>query len=365
MASREQQVFAIIREDPMTPQQAIADQLGITRSAVAGHIMNLTKKGLIKGRGYVIYEAPFVAIAGGANIDIHGRSAKSMIPHDSNPGEVHIAAGGVARNVAENLARLGIDARLISVVGGDQNGRLLLRLSREAGVDVQHVQEISAAKTSTYLSVLDDRGEMLLAVNDMQIMEQFKVELLQSCAAMLKRASLIVVDANLPNDTLAWLIKKPRGIPVFADTVSTTKARRLGTYLAHIHTLKTGTIEVEALTGLKAQTSEQLRKVASMLHKQGVLRVFITRGDQGVFYSTGDVQGTRALRCRQRGVANAGGAGDAFLAGLVFSWLQKSSLSDSVEFALAAASVTLSHAGTNHPELSATRVHEAMESQHA
>ena len=53
MEGREQQVLALIREDPMLPQQAIADRLGMTRSAVAAHIMNLTNKGLIQGRGYV------------------------------------------------------------------------------------------------------------------------------------------------------------------------------------------------------------------------------------------------------------------------------------------------------------------------
>jgi len=365
MVSREQQVFALIRDDPMSPQQAIADQLGITRSAVAGHIMNLTRKGLIKGRGYVISDAPFVVIAGGANIDIHGRSAKPIRPHDSNPGDVHIAAGGVARNVAENLARLGVDARLISVVGNDQYGRMLLRLSREAGVDVQYVQQLSGASTSTYLSVLDNSGNMLLAINDMQIMEQCKVEYLQAHAAMLQRASLVVVDTNLPDKTLAWLIAKTREIPIFADTVSAAKAPRLGAHLKHIHTLKTGTIEVEALTGLKAETLAELKEVASMLHAEGVQRVFITRGDRGVFYSSNQTKASQTLRRQQRDVANAGGAGDAFLAGLVFSWLQKSSLSKSVEFALATADITLSHSGTNHPDLSVSRVRKAMEQQHA
>ena len=349
----------------MTPQQAIAEQLGITRSAVAGHIMNLTRKGLIQGRGYVINDAPFVIIAGGANLDIHGRSAKPIRAHDSNPGRVQIAAGGVARNVAENLARLGIDARLLSVVGNDQYGRTLLRLSREAGVDVQCVQMIPGAQTSTYLSVLDDSGDMLVAINDMQIMEQFDIGLLQPRAPMLKRASVVVVDTNLPDDTLAWLISKTQGIPVFADTVSTTKAPRLGAHLEHIHTLKTGTIEVEALTGHKAGTTGELENVASILHTQGVQRIFITRGEKGVFFSTNDAKGLQVLPGRQREVANADGAGDAFLAGLVFSWLQKSSVSESVEFSLAAAEITLSHAGTNHPELSAARIRKAMEQQHA
>ena len=133
MATREQQVLALIRQDPMLPQQAIADRLHISRSAVAGHIMKLTNKGLIKGRGYVLSNTPFVAVIGGANIDIHGKSNDTLQERDSNPGQVHTSAGGVARNIAENLARLGVDCRLITAVGKDHHGQMLLRLARDAG----------------------------------------------------------------------------------------------------------------------------------------------------------------------------------------------------------------------------------------
>jgi len=176
MAGREQQILALIREDPMMPQQVIAARLGISRSAVAGHIMNLTNKGLIKGRGYVLSDTPFIAAIGGANIDIHGKSNKALRGKDSNPGTVHTSAGGVARNVAENLARLGVDCRLISAIGDDHYGQMLMRLCREAGIDMQYVQEFASAATSTYLSVLDDTGDMPVAVADMSIIDNLSAE---------------------------------------------------------------------------------------------------------------------------------------------------------------------------------------------
>ncbi len=74
LTSREQQVLSLIQKDPMLTQQAIAESLGISRSAAGGHIMNITNKGYIKGRAYVVSDAPFVTVIGGANIDIHGKS---------------------------------------------------------------------------------------------------------------------------------------------------------------------------------------------------------------------------------------------------------------------------------------------------
>ncbi len=365
MTSREQQVLSIVRDDPLIPQRAIAKRLGITRSAVAGHIMNLTRKGLIKGRGYVLSDAPYVALAGGANVDIHGRSSQPVLTKDSNPGHVQIAAGGVARNVAENLARLGIATRLFSAVGDDQHGKYLLRACREAGVDVQGIQQLPAGTTSTYLSIVDHDGEMLLGVNDMQILEQLRVESLQAFAPLLKNAALLVVDTNLPAAVLAWLFEIATDVPVFVDTVSAAKAPRLQPHLQHVHTLKTGVIEAEALTGLKANTPLQLQKVADRLHSDGVRRVFVTRGDKGVFYSDGQSRGTDTPQRRKRPVRNAGGAGDAFLAGLAYAWLQQMDLADSIRFALATAELTLAHPGTNRPDLSAEKVNEAMLVQYA
>lgn len=365
MSTRERQVLALIRDEPMLAQQAIAARLGISRSAVAGHVMNLTRKGLIKGRGYVVRETPFVVVIGGANIDIHGKSNQSLRPKDSNPGTVHTSAGGVARNVAENLARLGVDCRLISAIGTDHHGQMLMRLSREAGIDMQYVHEIASAPTSTYLSVLDDTGDMQVAIADMSIIDRLSAERLQIQEAMLRQSSLMILDTNLPDDALAWLTDTFAETPIFADTVSAAKATRLKPYLSSIHTLKTGSTEVEALTGLSARKQTELRKVAARLHDQGVERLFITRGEQGVFYSTSDQQGLQKVQRTKHKMQNAGGAGDAFLAALAYTWLEDFPLHDSMQFAVAAADMTLSHPATSSPALSLAAVNRILEVQRA
>lgn len=361
MPSREQQVLSLIRDDPMLPQQEIASKLGISRSAVAGHIMNLTHRGAIKGRGYVLSEATFVSVIGAANIDIHGKSLNTLRGNDSNPGTVTTSAGGVARNVAENLARLGVDCRLLSVVGNDHHGQMLLRLSRDAGVDTQFVHEISSAPTSTYLSVLDDAGEMQVGISDMSIMDSLDANRLRPQLAMLQRSSLLILDCNLADDALALLASGITDTALFVDTVSTTKAPRIKPYLKYIHTLKTSAIEAAALTGMDARTQRQLQDIAVHLHAEGVERVFITRGEKGVFYSDSDGHGTHKLGRNNQEIHNAGGAGDAFLAGIAFAWLEEWPLAKSLNFALAAADITLSHVATSSPALSLAAVVRAME----
>jgi pseudouridine kinase len=178
---------------------------------------------------------------------------------------------------------------------------------------------------------------------------------------MLQQSSLMILDTNLSADALAWLTGTFATNTIFADTVSTAKAPGLRPYLSSIHTLKTGTIEAEALTGCEARTQPQLRKLADQLHDEGVVRVFITRGDKGVFYSTGDAWGVEKMQRSKREVLNAGGAGDAFLAGLAYAWLEDWPLNKTVQFALAAADITLAHPATSSPALSLATVKRAME----
>jgi pseudouridine kinase len=365
MATREQQILALIRDDPMLQQQAIAARLGISRSAVAGHIMKLTNKGLIKGRGYVFSDAPFVAVIGGANIDIHAKSAQSLVQHDSNPGSVHTSAGGVARNIADNLARLGIDSRLISAIGDDHHGRMLLKISRDAGINMQYVHEIIAAPTSTYVSVLDETGDMQVAINDMSIIDQLTAERLKSQKAMLAQASLIIADCNIADDALEWLCSTFSTQPIFVDAVSAAKAARIKPLLHNVHTLKASAIEIEALTGLEARTQSQLRSIANDLHAQGLDRLFVTLGEKGVFVSTQDSQSFEKPLSNRSEVVSTGGAGDAFLAGLAYSWLASGSLDESVQFALAAADITLSHPATNSPAMSVSNINKIVEQKRA
>lgn len=56
MTNREKQILKILKTNTLIQQQEIAETLGISRSAVAGHIMRLINKGYIKGRGYILTE---------------------------------------------------------------------------------------------------------------------------------------------------------------------------------------------------------------------------------------------------------------------------------------------------------------------
>ena len=104
----------------------------------------------------------YIAGIGGANMDIHGKSDRQLIMRDSNPGSLHTSLGGVCRNICENLARLGETVRLITVVGDDVQGRGIIEGCEKAGIDMSATRVLRGERSSSYISIMDGDGDMLL-----------------------------------------------------------------------------------------------------------------------------------------------------------------------------------------------------------
>jgi pseudouridine kinase len=299
---------------------------------------------------------PYISVVGGMNMDLVVQPSAAMVMGDSNPGRIQCVPGGVARNVAENLARLGSSTRLFSVVGLDALGQSLLAHTVAAGVDVSGIQALAGASTSTYLSLHNPEGDMLLAVNDMALLNQLTPALLQSQLPAISAAAVVVVDANLTSVALAAIFDNCAGATVFADAVSVAKCVRLLPWLSRLHTLKLNRLEAQALCGCDLTTPQEALAACKALQARGVGRVVLSLGAQGVCWvdreAGGDYQEASNVP-----VVNVSGAGDALLAGLVHGEFHGWALAQAVDFAVACAELTLGCEAANCTELSEKLVH--------
>ena len=168
-----------------------------------------------------------ISIIGGINIDIEGCPFRALQPEDSNPGKISLAYGGVGRNIVENAARLGGDVAMISVIGDDQMGRGAKAQLAELGVDVTYIEELAGRSSSMYLSILDEKHDMAMAISDMSIMEALTPEKLADCAAFLRKSKIVALDANLDEAILTYVCELLDGIPLFFDPVSAGKGVRV------------------------------------------------------------------------------------------------------------------------------------------
>ena len=358
MTQREQEILRLIQADPMIQQQDIADKLGIARSSVAVHISNLTKKGYIAGKGYVLRSGSYAVVVGGVNVDIGGRSHAPLIAADSNPGTVSVSLGGVGRNIAHNVSLLGADVRLLAAYGDDLHGQQVESSCAGLGIDLSHGLKVSGGTTSTYLYLTDEQGEMALAVSDMSICEKITPEYLAEKSTVLDNARVVVADTNIPAESLRWLAENCAA-PLFIDPVSTTKAEKIRDILGKVHTLKPNKLEAELLSGVPIRNKADLEKAAKKLLSTGLQRLFISLGGDGALAA--DETGCHWLKTIPGNMVNTTGCGDAFMAALVWSYLEGLSLEDSARAGLAAGSIAMESEQTINPAISADALKQRME----
>ncbi len=355
MTQRERQLLRWIQEDPMISQQDLADKAGITRSSVAVHISNLMKKGYIAGKGYIVRSAPYVVVIGGVNMDIGGRSAAPLIARDSNPGKVQMSLGGVGRNIAHNLSLLGTDVHLITAFGDDMAAQKITTSCSELGIDISHAMQVAGVSTSTYLFIAGADGDMELAISDMDIYDRITPSFLASRLPMINNAQLVIIDTNIPEQTIEWLVENCR-VPIFADPVSTVKAGKLRGVLGKLHTLKPNRMEAEILCGIPLTSRNNLERAADVLLATGLKRLFISLGADGVFAA--DQRERCLLPCLPGKLVNTTGCGDAFMASLAWAYMQNTNLENAARAGLAAASIAMESEETINPSLCAAQVHQ-------
>ena len=351
MTQRERQILNLIAANPMISQQELADNLNITRSSVAVHISNLLKKGYIAGKGYVLRTGSYAVVVGGVNVDIGGRSQRKLVAADSNPGKVSISLGGVGRNIAHNMSLMGVDVKMLTAMGEDIYGNRIAESCRSLGIDASRALRVADCATSTYLYIADEEGEMALALSDMEVCDRITPSYLAANLQVLQNARVIVADANIPAESLVYLAENCTA-PIFCDPVSTIKAEKLRPILNQIHTLKPNRLEAELLSGVSIHSKLDAETAAKMLLQKGVQRVFLSMGADGVYVATADAQ--MWLQNLPGNMVNTTGCGDAFMAALVWAWMQDLDLKETALAGLAAGAIAMESQETINPAMSAT-----------
>ncbi len=350
MTERESQIFKWIKENPMISQQEIAERANITRSSAAVHISNLMKKGMIRGKGYVLQEENYITVVGAVNVDISGTPYQKLLNADSNPGKMTISFGGVGRNIAENISRLGEQVEMITVLGDDFYAAEIEKSCRKLGIQLQHTLRVADENTSTYLCINDEQGDMAVAVSDMGIYEKLTPEYLESKMAIINKGSLVVVDANIPEETIKYLADKC-SVPILAEPVSTKKAMKFASVLNKIFLLKPNLLELELLSEVKVTNEEELYKAMDRLLDQGVKHLAVSMGSRGVYY--GNKNEKKHYPCLPCKVVNTTGCGDALMGGVAWGIQKDEPVSQAINYGLAASSICIEHNGAISQEITA------------
>lgn len=308
-----------------------------------------------------MFEKAYVLVIGGANIDFVSLANNPLIWNDKNPGKIQTSLGGVGRNIAENLAKLNIHTKLLSLVGDDLYGKFLLEKTAENGVDVSLTKQIKNQSSSVYFSLMDADEDMVIAISDMDIMQKLTPELIAENRSSIEQAKLVVLDTNLSSETLSYLLTTFKNTTFLVDTVSVNKCKKIAPFMRYIDTLKPNRLEAEALTGIKIKTIEDAHLAIDKLLEAGIKNVFLSFGSKGLIFGNKEMK--KHISPYKINVINAAGAGDSMMASIVYGIMMNSDLDRLLCFANAAAAFTLTSESTIHPKFSIESIHQFIKKQ--
>lgn len=298
-----------------------------------------------------------IACFGALNLDRRAIARAPVELGGSNPVEITEGFGGVARNIAENLARFGEDVTLVGRVGADAPGDALLAHLASLGIDSRYVTRSPDSPTGSYTALLGPHGELVVAMADVAVHDELIPDVVELAAGDLGAADLWILDANLPTETLRHLIAHDRATaPIAVDGVSVAKVGKLTGLLSGIDVLFVN--EEEASTLATGVTTANHRKAADDLRDAGAGTVVVGRGTDGVYLLSEDAEVD--VPALPADVVDATGAGDSLVAGLLHAHLAGNDWEAAARFGVAAATQTVEYPGSVWSDISERRVRKRL-----
>lgn len=295
-----------------------------------------------------------ILVIGATLLDAKGKPDAGLAPGTSNPGKIRYSRGGTARNVAENLARLGTEVHLITAVGDDVTGRNLFDQTAAAGVNLEHSLVIDGATSGSYLALLDEDGSLAVALDDTSIMQHITPEYLYHRRRLFRDARMIMMDGSLSPKTIKTVVNLATqyDIPLCADPSSSRLAHRIRPYIAHFHLIVPNEVEQAELLNVEFQgyDPEASQTLALRLVNMGVDHVVVTLSDFGLNFATDDEVGY--IPPSYSKMVDSTGTGDAVTAAIMYGMINNLPTIECMRLGAAAASLTLQTTDTVVPDLS-------------
>ncbi len=300
-----------------------------------------------------------IKIIGGINIDIEGSPSDKLKYHDSNPGKIKLSYGGVGRNIAENVLRIGGKCGMLSAVGDDHMSIGAKTALKKLGCDTSHIIEIEGRSPSMYLSILDGSGDMEIAISDMGIIDAIDSGLIVESKEWLADSEVIALDGNLTGELLDFVTRELRDLRFFFDPVSASKGIRAKDFIGRFFAIKPNIIEAETILGLSIENDEDIRRAGERFMELGVKQVYITLNKDGVYFRDENEEGF--LRPKEGiKVISATGAGDSFSACILYGIARGLRVSEIAKMGMAAAEITMESTNAVNPDINIDEIRRRM-----
>ena len=259
--------------------------------------------------------APHILVIGGANRDITARANQEMIPlAESHIGQVSQTAGGVGRNIAEALARLGQKVTLLSAFGDDEFAHQMMAHLTGLDIDISPSLRVDGQDSDCYLTIHDKDGEQVTAINQMALSDKITPRVITEQAEMIAAADFVICDCNLGENSLSEIASMKRKGQLVLDGVSSAKIGRASQIISDVDILKCSRAEALSLVGGDENTPDEA--VVEMMADRGAAHIVLSQGASGFcIYRDDEAHQIEAIQTAPETIS---GAGDCLLAGYIY-----------------------------------------------
>jgi pseudouridine kinase len=294
-------------------------------------------------------EVSKITVIGASNIDLIGFSKEKLIFKDSNIGTLETVLGGVGRNIAENLARLGQKVEFLSVFANDEFATRIKDSCNDLDISIDHSITVNYSGTSVFIAIMDRQNDLALGLSAMDIYNTIPDSFILNSLDHISQNKYCLLETNMPISILELVTEKLPDVRFALEAVSAKKALKAKSILNKVYILKCNLLEGQLLADFEVNYEEDCEKLVEHFLSLGVKKVFITMGKDGVAY--GDSMGCWIAQTNIIEAVNTNGAGDAFMAGLLYAEVNGFDMYKMVQFASACAKLTIQHKNAVHPDL--------------
>lgn len=291
-------------------------------------------------------------VIGAQNIDIFAHAQSHCTLHDSNRAKIYMAFGGVACNIATNLALLGNKVAFLTVFGDDTFSSLSKNNLRDLNIDIHESSDVKYQSNSIYMAVMDKDNDLLIGLNDMEITDRLSIDFFKEKADFIAGFDVLIIDTNLRFDALEYLLGTYKEKQIIMDAVSAEKVVKIKDLLKYITLLKLNLKELKALSS-KDTVDQRIDDLLS----RGVAEILITNSGNEIIYKSKN-EYIKTMPPEAKTIVNSSGAGDAFLGGFIHGILNEKSIAQCLEIAKKTAFLTLQSSTSTNTGITLSEVEQ-------
>lgn len=285
-----------------------------------------------------------IVVIGSLNMDMVLETSRMPKAGETIAGKsVMYAPGGKGANQAYAVGKLGGNVSMIGAIGDDTFGAALKKNLEDVGVTTSGLEIIKGTPTGQAFITVDEHGEnsiiLISGTNGL-----VTTKMIDDHRAEIEQSDIVVMQLEIPIEVVSYAKKLALelGKMIIIDPAPAVE-NLPDSFWDGIDYLKPNETELEILTGIHAESVEELKKGAKILQSKGVKNVIVTSGEKGCLLVSKDKE--QVFLANKVPVIDTTAAGDSFTAGLALALSQGKSCEEAIHFGQQVSAIVVSRKG--------------------